>query len=225
MKVIGQIILSKTPGRQDSWVKKKVKNDYFLSLKINQIGDHQIKKTQDTFSALKNFFPQITADNQLLNDLFVKVSLPPNVEDISHITLGNFPDFRVDRNVENDIDMEKVAAAQSLNNEIAEFEINQNDFELVATCNTEKVTLSAGTITKAPTVGFNRDAVLNIKPSPEIHEKLNAYSKKVFGNSYVLWNSQQQPVPYHITIAQTNQLGKTLANLEQSTESKLVIKM
>ncbi|MBA2654397.1 MAG: hypothetical protein H0U71_04935 [Gammaproteobacteria bacterium] len=225
MKVQGQIILSKDSGRKELWVTKKVENDYFLALKILQIGEQPIKTTKDAFLALRDFFPQVMVQSQVLNDLFEAMRLPPNVEDISNIALGNFPDFRLDRNIANDVDHNKVAIAESLHGEVIDFEITPDDFELVATCNTEDVKLSEGSISKANTVGFNRDAIMNIRLSPQMQEKLNAYSKKVFGDNYVLWNSQKQPVPYHFTIAQTNRLGDAIAKMAENREDKLGIEL
>lgn len=219
MKVTGKILFTQSLGRQEPWVTKKVENDYFLSLKIIKIGDKEIKTTQDAFIALKDFFPPIKCANKTLNYLFVKPTLPPNAEDICHITLGNFPDFRIDRSVANDIDADKVNSAKSLQNDEIEFEITEQDFQLVATCNTDKINFPKGELVKANTVGFNRDAILNIKPSAKVQTLLEEYSQKIFGKNFKLWNSQQQVVPYHMTIAQTNQLSKTLENISQDLEN------
>jgi predicted house-cleaning noncanonical NTP pyrophosphatase (MazG superfamily) len=229
MKVKAQIHFVATDPRTDPWVIKKLnkskgEKDYFLSLKIIEIDNRSIKSTQDFFDAVNGYFPKIIAGNRLLNDLFVNVTLPPGAEDITHITLGNFPDFRMDRDTKNDIDTIKVKRAESLQNEIVEFDISPDDFELVTTCDVSeicdvsKISLKSGKITKASTVGFNRDAVLNIKPSSQIQEQLKSQSKKVFGENFELWNAQKQAVPYHITIAQTNQFSKTLHQIEASSK-------
>ncbi len=210
----GKIALSKTPGRKDKWVTQQVENDYFLSLHVTHIDETQIQTTQDAFNVLRDKFPKISANGEMLNDLFRKISLPPGADDILHITLGNFPDFRSDRNVANIVDKDKVLLAEELDTQEVRFELSVDDFELVATSeNISQVKLSAGTKEKAFTVGYNRDAVLNLKPSAMIQKLLADFSKQVFGSDFVLWNAQKQSIPYHITIAQTNQLTDSLARL------------
>lgn len=219
IKIIGKIVLAETDPRTEPWVVKKLdkskgEHDYFLSLEIQKIGDLEVKKIQDAFNALKAHFPKITFQDQSLNGLFVDAKVPLGVQACIHITLGNFPDFRCNRDHANDVDAAKVANAKALEGQIVEFEVSEKDFELVAKGNVEGVNLSKGKTTTAPTVGFNRDAVLNIKPSEQIQEQLKGCSKKVFGDDFELWNAQKQVVPYHITIAQTNELTKTLDSIK-----------
>lgn len=49
MKVFGRVILSKTEGRKEPWVKKQVANDYFLALQIYRIDDTDVITTADLF--------------------------------------------------------------------------------------------------------------------------------------------------------------------------------
>jgi hypothetical protein len=222
MKITGKIIFEKTPGRKDPWVKKQVENDYFLALQITKIDDQPVNTTNDMFIAMKNKFPQLSINEELVNGLFTNATLPPNAKDIPHITLGNFPDFRLNRSVENDIDKNKVMAALEIQDNILTFDVNGKDFELViATKNQDLINRIQQenlvqsnngnfNIAIAPTVGVNRDAVLNIKPSVESQKLLSEYSKKVFGKEFELWNSVSKPIPYHLTIAQTNQLTNKL---------------
>ena len=222
MKITGKIILEKTPGRKDSWVKKQVENDYFLALQIIKIDDEPINTTNDMYHTMKNKFPQISINEELVNDLFINATLPASAKDIAHITLGNFPDFRLNRSVENDIDKNKVIEAQEIQDKVLTFDISERDFELVfATKNQNLVTRiqqddliqfknGSATIVTAPTVGMNRDAVLNLKPSMEGQKCLSECSKQVFGKEFELWNAVGKPIPYHLTIAQTNQLTNKL---------------
>jgi hypothetical protein len=209
MKITGKIILEKTPGRKDNWVKKQVDYDYFLALQITKIDDQTINTTNDMFIAMKDRFPKISINEELVNELFTNATLPP--------------DFRVNRSVANDIDKYKIMAAQDIQDNIDNtltFEVNENDFELVIATKNQNVKnriedliqIKDGHahITTAPTVGFNRDAVLNIKPSDESQKYLSQYSKKVFGKEFELWNAVEKPIPYHLTIAQTNQLTNKL---------------
>lgn len=52
--------------------------------------------------------PSFSVDGKDCTSLSGKVSLPPGAKDVPHLTLGNFPDFRVGRGVNNDIDADKV---------------------------------------------------------------------------------------------------------------------
>ncbi len=213
MKLKGRIKLQKTPGRQDPWVKKQLEHDYFLSLEIGEIDGVSITTCESAFKVLKDYFPAITVgDDGRLNDLFQHVSLPPSAVDVLHLTLGNFGDFRVDRNVANDIDTVAVANAEDINGTDVELELPENAFELVTTSEfSNKLQFEAGKITKASTVGFNRDTIINIRPTDEGQTKISQFSKQVFGSDFVLWNAQGQPVPFHVTVAQTNQLKDFLA--------------
>lgn len=219
MKITGKIVFEATPGRKDPWVKKQLKNDYFLALQITEIDGHPVQTTNDMFIAMKDKFPKISINKEAVNHLFTNVTLPPNAKDIPHITLGNFPDFRLDRSVENEIDENKLIAAREVQDNILNFEGN---FEFVIACINPNIVdrISQGHLIQidngdnkviiASTVGFNRDAVLNIKPNLESQKLLSEYSKKVFGNQFELWNSESKPVPYHLTIAQTNQFKNKL---------------
>lgn len=220
MRIQGRITLIETPGRKEPWVKKQTEKDYFLALEITKIDDKEITNTKDAYLVLRNVFPEITINQQSLNDLFENITLPPNAKNVSHITLGNFPDFREDRNVANDLDKHKILNAEDINGQLLEFEVTQDDFELVVTTehyNQLEFNHSNQKVVKTDTVGFNRDAVINIKPSFAAQEILTKYAKEVFGSDFQLWNSQRQPIPFHITVAQTNSLSKTLNDIYQAT--------
>ena len=111
MKITGKVILEKTPGRRDPWVTMKVESDYFIALQIIEIDGQQVTTTQDMYNFIKNILPKVVIDNEVVNDLFTNPTLPPNAKDVPHITLGNFPDFRFKRSIEQDIDCEKIDSA------------------------------------------------------------------------------------------------------------------
>jgi hypothetical protein len=209
----GKIDLQKTPGRKDAWVTKQVEYDFFLSLHITKIDGVDIATTKDAFLALSSRFPSIQFKGKLLTELFTNISLPQNAADILHITLGNFPDFRVGRNVANDVDAKKIEMAKALAGQELTLFLSTNDFELVATSKQVKdVTMDFGVAEYASTVGFKRDAILNLKPSDKTQKQLADYAKKVFGSDYQLWTSKQEPVAFHLTIAQTDKLSVALGD-------------
>ena len=222
MKITGKIIFEKTSGRKDPWVKKQLESDYFLAFQIVKVDDEAINTTNDMYVCMKSKLPQVFINEEFVNDLFTNASLPPNAKDVPHITLGNFPDFRVNRNVENGIDQDKVMAAYEIQDKTLTFDICERDFELViATKNQNLISHfqdndfiqfknGSASIAAAPTVGMNRDAILNIKPNIEGQNCLSEYSKQVFGKEFKLWNSLGKPIPYHLTIAQANQLTNKL---------------
>lgn len=224
MKVTGKIIFKATKGRKDPWVKKQVENDYFLAMQIIKIDDKEVKTTEEAFSILSTSFPEIFLNGELVNNFFSNITLPPGAENIPHITLGNFPDFRINRRIENDIDLKIIPNAEEIQDEMLTFDISEKDFELVVATKNEHVkNLIQQKIFKfnpaisdpqiAPTVGINRDAILNLKPSFETQKRLSDYAKSVFGNDYQITNSLKQPIPYHFTVAQTNQLTKKLEQI------------
>jgi hypothetical protein len=219
MKILGRVILSKTEGRKDAWVKKQVENDYFLALQIYRIDETDVATTADLFSALQKILPLFSIDGKNCTPLFGKVSLPVGAKDVPHLTLGNFPDFRIDRSVSSDIDKDKITKAIDLEQQTVSIELSAEDFEMViATKNPELVAgvkdhsliQSAASVVTAPTVGVGRDAILNFKPSTVYQTTLADLSKQVFGKEFVLWNSLNQAIPYHITLAQSNQLTSQL---------------
>jgi len=231
MKVFGRVILSKTEGRKEPWVKKQVANDYFLALQIYRVDDTDVTTNADLFSALQKILPSFSVDGKDCSSLFGKVSLPPGAKDVPHITLGNFPDFRVGRSVNNDIDADKVAKAIDLEQQTLCLELSAEDFEMVvATKNPDLIASikdlvqSRASVVTAPTIGANRDAIINFKPSEAFQRSLAEASRKVFGDDFKLWNSQNQAIPYHITLAQTSQLTAQLDHAmakkqEKSSES------
>lgn len=219
MKILGRVILTKTDGRKDPWVKKQVDHDYFLALQIYRIDETDVATTADLFSALQKTLPSFSIDGKNCTLLFGKVSLPPGAKDVPHLTLGNFPDFRIDRSVSSGIDQDKVNRAIDLEQKSVCIELSAEDFEMViATNNPELVAgikdhslvQSTASVVTAPTVGVGRDAILNFKPSTAYQKTLADLSKQVFGNEFVLWNSLNQAIPYHVTLAQTNQLTSQL---------------
>lgn len=210
----GKIVLATTPGRQDHWVSMKVEHDYFLSLHITEISGQGIKTTQDAFDVLKEMFRNIMINKKNINALFGNITLPPGADDALHITLGNFGDFRFERDTAYDVDLTKVNQAEDIAGTEVTLELSDKDFELLGTSeHIENVKLSAGTVQKVDSVGFKRDATLNLKPSEATQKQLATFSKGVFGPNFELWNSRKKPITYHITIAQTNELSKTLEPL------------
>jgi hypothetical protein len=219
MKVFGKVILSKTEGRKDPWVKKQVEHDYFLALQIYRIDETDVATTADLFSALQKILPPFSIDGKSSTPLFGKVSLPPGAKDVPHLTLGNFPDFRIDRSVSRDIDQDKITKAIDLEQKTVSIELSAEDFEMVIATKNPKVVAGvkdhslihgAASVVTAPTVGAGRDAIINFKPSKGYQATLADLSKQVFGEDFALWNSLNIAIPYHITLAQTNELTSLL---------------
>lgn len=223
MRIVGKVILDKTPGRDVPPGKLKTTNDYYLALKITKINNQEINTTTDLFTFLKDFFPAIEVLGDDIRNIFSKTTLPPGAKDMPHITLGYFPDFRIDRDLAKDVDMDKVNKALDIENDEFSFDLSDNAFELVVANkdnNVQRLIQTNASIAMAPTVGRDRDAVLNLKPNGVLTQKhLLTLSQMVFGDKYEPLNSQLKPVPYHITVAQTNQLTQKLelaARLEAS---------
>ena len=219
MKIFGRVILTKIEGRKDPWVKKQVEHDYFLALQIYRIDETDVITTADLFSALQKMLPSFSIEGKNCTPLFGKVTLPPGAKDVPHLTLGNFPDFRIDRSVNSDIDPDKITKAIDLEQQTVCIELSAKDFEMVIeTKNPDFISgikdysliQSSASIVTAPTVGMNRDAIINFKPGIVYQAALANLSKQVFGKDFVLWNSLNQAIPYHITLAQTNQLTSQL---------------
>lgn len=222
MQITGKVILEKTPGRKDLWVKKQVEFDYFIALKITHIDGQPIGTTLDMYNFVKGKLPKVVINNEDVNDIFSNPTLPPNAKDVPHITLGNFPDFRLNRSVEQEIDSNKIMAAIEVEHRQVAFELTEQDFELVIASKNQTVIEqirnnnlvqfrgSSASIVTTPNVGMNRDAIFNLKPSTQTQEMLMKLSKSIFGDDFELWNAQNKPVPYHVTIAQASQLTPKL---------------
>ncbi len=223
MKLTGKVIFEKTPGRKDAWVKKQVEHDYFLALQITHVDDIAVMNSMQFFGlAWFAISPSILLNQKPINDIFSQPILPPGAKDVPHFTLANFPDFRFDRSVEKDIDPAKVAEALELQDKIISFEISDHEYELVIATKDQSLidyvkqsdvisfVDGGASIDFTATVGQNRDAVFNIKPGLGIQKSLAELSQQVFGKDFVLWNGAKQPIPYHVTLAQTSQLTKIL---------------
>ena len=227
MNIRGRVIIDKTPGRSDPWVKKQVSSDYFAALKITEIDGQPVTTTQDMFNFIQKKLPTIVVNAEVVNDLFTNPTLPRDAKDMPHITLGNFPDFRLNRSVDQEVDPAKVAAALDIAGLQISFDLTNQDFELViASKNPELVAKirendivqfknGSASVVTTPTVGMNRDAIFNLKPGPGTQIILSDLSKLIFGKDFELWNSQSKPVPYHLTVAQADQLT---AKLEVAAE-------
>lgn len=244
MKLTGKVILDKTPGRKDPWVKKQVQHDYFLALQITHVDDTPVKDGPELFSLVWPISaPSILIDKKSSNNIFTQPVLPAGVKDIPHITLGNFPDFRSGRSVEQDIDESKVAAARELQDTIVTLEVSDSDYELVIASKDQAlidqvkqrdlISFEDGdaSVTFTATVGPNRDAVFNIKLGIEAQKKLSELSKQVFGKEFELWNSLRQKIEYHVTLAQASGLTTLLKDAceeakksDVSTKSEMEIK-
>jgi hypothetical protein len=242
MKITGKVIFEKTPGRKDPWVKKQVESDYFIALQIIEIDGQPVITTQDMYNFIKSKLPKVVINNEVVNDLFTNPTLPPNAKDVPHITLGNFPDFRFKRSVEQDIEREKIDSAIEVEGQQFTFELTDQDFELVIASKNPAVVeqirendlvqfrdVNASVVT-TPNVGMNRDAIFNLKPGIEAQRVLGELSKKIFGKDFELWNAQNKPVPYHLTVAQASQLtqklesaSKLIADINDSEVRKLQV--
>lgn len=219
MKITGEVVLIETPGRKDPWVKKQTDKDYFLAFKITRIDSHEITTCASAFVALRSILPSICVNNEELIDLFQTPSLPPNADDIVHITLGNFPDFRYGRNVSNDIDPDRVAiAAEELHGVKYSFNLAADGFQLVSTSEFCDLLDTKAQVVQTKTVGFKRDTVLSLLPSEEVQSEMRKMSRCVFGPEFILWNAQQEPIPYNVTVAQTDKLNLKLAQAHDRLE-------
>jgi len=232
----GEVVYLSTPGREDTWVKRKVKTDHFLALRITEVNGQKVETTQDFYEKTEHYFPEIYANDQKLNIPFEKPALPPNATDMPHISLGYFGDFRVGENVENEVDENKVTRAK---NTVFEelpinFSVTKKQFKLVVatqgftpdeknyinTC----VGLTKERNSKPDTperVGGTqnkpRDAILTFRLDPATEKELTRISKTVFGDAYVVKNQDKIAVGYHITVGQTNDFQKTIKPLMQQT--------
>ena len=174
------------------------------------------------YNFIKSKLPKVVIDNEVVNCLFANPTLPPNAKDVPHITLGNFPDFRFKRSVEQDIDREKIDSAIEVEGQQFTFELTEQDFELVIASKSQTVVEQirdndlvqfrdgCASVVATPNVGMNRDAIFNLKPGIEAQRTLGELSKKIFGKDFELWNAQNKPVPYHLTVAQASQLTQKL---------------
>ena len=228
MKIVGKIFLDKTPGRTGPFIKKQLEHDYFMGLQITHVDGVSVGTNVEFFNAMwATTAPTILINNKPVNALFSKVTLPPNAKDVPHVTLGNFPDFRVDRNTDNGLDEAKVNAAREFQDQTVEFEMSENDYELIIVTKDPELTAHImedhlvgftdgnASIKVESFVGPNRDAIFNIKPSLDVQKKLGDISNQVFGKDldgkdFAIWNAAKKPIPYHVTLAQTNQMVSTL---------------
>lgn len=229
MKIKGQILLEETAGRKDPWVKKQLAKDYFLTLKITHVDDVKIETTQDFFNQMQSRLPEITLNGKKINQIFTNITLPPNARPIPNIALANFPDFRINRSPGEDLDIDKVLNAEILGGKEVSFDALENDLQLVIA--TDKPAIKQlvsqcvlqfnqhnAAVETASTVGINRDAILSIKPNAETQTVLRDISRTIFGNDFVLWNAKSQPVPYHLSIAQSNQMIEAIQEVSIASE-------
>ena len=216
MKITGVIVLDKMEGRQEPWVTKKVEKDYFLALKITRIDSHEITSCDSAFKALKSRIPSIVVGGDEVNDLFQTPVLPRGAKDIVHVTLGNFGDFRVNRNLANDVDMDKVALAEEFEGQEITFDIADDAFEVVSTSAYYDLLITIAKITKTENVGFKRDTIISLSPSEQEQSVFQKISATVFQDTnFKLWNGKKEPIPYNITIAQTDGLNAKLAQANE----------
>ena len=228
MKLLGRIILDEKPGR-DIPGHKKLEKDYFLALRIVEIDGKPIDKSSDLYSALFKDFPEIRVGGESINHLLTNITLPRYATDMSHFTLGYFPNFRINNSLDEDINPVILAAARKLINVELEFEVSANNFELACATNSEllrknmkRLIETTASTTHTSSVGPGRDAVLSIKPTEEIQKQLQDLACKVFGSEFHITNSKGEKVPYHLTVAQTNQMTQRLsAAYEAAKEVKV----
>lgn len=219
MKVTGIIKLIETEGRKDPFVKRQLDEDYFLALQITSIDGVPISCVKDAFAALQPSFPSIKVGDVEMKDVFEPYKLAAGMTDACHLSLAYFGDFRIDRNTDNGLDMEKVKAAyKELDNQPLTFDIDDCPFQVVSTSKqSNKIKANAG-FACAPTVGRGRDTILNLLPN-SVTQKLFADTlSPVFGEGFQLWNAQKKPVPFHITIAQTDKLNAAIELVEDATD-------
>jgi hypothetical protein len=151
--------------------------------------------------------------------LFQTPVLPRGAKDIVHVTLGNFGDFRFNRSVANDVDMDKVEGAEELEGQEFTFDIADDAFEVVSTSDHSDLLITDAKVTKTNNVGFGRDTIISLSPSEQEQSVFQKLSAQVFQDiNFKLWNASKNPIPYNITIAQTNGLNTRLA---QANEKQL----
>lgn len=218
IRITGKIVFIKTEGRKDHWVKKQTAQDYFLAFKITNIDSHEITTCASAFAALQSILPAVSVNGEQLINLFQSPTLPPNADDIVHLTLGNFPDFRFGRDTSRDIDPDRVVAAEDLDGVEYSFDLAATSFQLVSTSEFYNLLKTNAQVVYAKTVGFKRDTVISLLPSEAIQSKMTEMSRSVFGPEFVLWNALKEPIPYNVTVAQTDKLNPKLAQVHESSK-------
>jgi hypothetical protein len=205
MKLRGKIVLQETAGRTDPWVHKTLNHDYFLAFEIEAIDGLQVSSCSHAFELLRGQLPTLTCDELDFTGALKPATLPRGAKDVLHITLGNFGDFRMGRDTDNNIDEDVLINAEALNGKNIEIELKEKAFGFLNTSEHASELKAEGShVTYAPKLGPNRDTILNLEPTQKEQDKLGAYAKQVFGEDFVLWNANKQPVPYHVTLAEAN---------------------
>lgn len=218
MKITGIVRLITTPGRQEPWVTKKVSEDYFYAFEITSINDQTVTTCKSAFELLKTRFPSISVAGEEVKEMFQAASLPPGAADVLHITLGNFGDFRANRDVANDIDQAKVGKAKEISDQEKpfSFEIPDDSFGLVSTSEWSTELNTTIEITQTKNVGRDRDTILNLVLPKNIQDIFKELSQQVFGADFELWNAAKNAVPYHVTVAQANGINPKLITAHHS---------
>lgn len=219
MQIIGTIELVKTAGRRDEFVKKQLDTDYFLALNITNINGTPITTVASAFAALKPGFPSVKVGDEEVIGLFETHKIAEGMDDVCHLSLAYFGDFRVDRNTDNGLDQEKVDTTfEELHGKVISFEIEGCPFQVVTTSNQSSKINTNAKVAVAPAVGTGRDTILNILPSNVTQEQFAKILSPIFGEGFKLKNTENIPIPFHITIAQTDKLNAKLALVKEKSE-------
>jgi len=221
MKITGIIEMIQTAGRTDRFVKTQLPKDYFLALKITDIDGKPISTVASAFEALRPRFPSITVADEEVNALFETYKLAPGMTDVCHLSLAYFGDFRVGRNTDNALDQHKVdIALEEVHGQTMSFEIEGCPFQVVSTSKESSKISTKADLASAPNVGIGRDTILNLLPSVATQALFAKTLSPIFGEGFQLWNAQKKPVPFHVTIAQTDKLNAKLALVVAITEKQ-----
>lgn len=214
MKLKGMIELLKSPRRpiKDFTPPEGDNTEYLLALKITEIDGKSIKSLADTRNAIQ--IPEIKLKGQAIdNTSFVDYTVLPGMAPVSHLSLAYSVYFREGTKPTGAIMQARVNAAQAWVGK--EIELTSDNLEVVFTgvgaTNVNDLTISAGKLSTAPTLGVGRDTGINIVPNEEGQLILSKITESVCGMKN-LTTSTGAPIHYHLTAAQAN-LASTFNNI------------
>lgn len=212
MKFKGAIRFEQTDGRKNREGRQLRPYDYFLSLAIDEIDGVKQSSRDAAISYIRSKAPQILASQtDKLGSSIDPVDLtgalkPQQIPGVDikalHVTLGNFPDFCLNRDPNQiSFNLEAIKKAKALNETPVSFEISDAQlFTLLTTSpHFDKLTMGAMAVLKKPFLGHAQDMVLNLQPADQ--SVFQTLSEQVFGKGFELWNAKQESVPFHVTLA------------------------
>ncbi|MFA6302847.1 MAG: hypothetical protein WC627_06915 [Legionella sp.] len=223
MKFTAKLVLQELPGRQFNVPGAiKVVTDFFLGFEILTINDETVTTTQSAFNLLKKSFPSVKVGNEEIK--IENAKLPPGTKDVPHATVFHTPDFRYNRELSQEVDMDKVARAKAIvedyKDELITFEVpDDKAFEFISTSVEHYTLINSSAAVKLaeyapgtkPFLGRDRDGVLEIALPEAIKAKVLEIGRKVCKDpTYEVWNQNKFPVGYHITVGEANGVNAKL---------------